>query len=268
MSLAYSQGKFDPKHPVITQSFLSLFSDCAYAAYKRYIKGEIVPPGIALVQGTAVDAAVTLGCDSVIKTGEDASLPDKKALAHSIFMDRILDAKLFSDDDVNAAGAKVLEVVELHHRQVAPRLRPVATQMSIVSDKGGYSLAGTIDIVEENHLLVDTKTAKRAGDYPAKGILQRELYTKLYEEKTGYKPSGFRFDVLVKSKTPVVEQVMVHPRHNMPHVLEHVISSSLIELNTSLKMGQWRIAKPNHWKCNVSGKWCGYLYTGCPKGKV
>lgn len=267
MSKKYSQGKFDPKHPLITQSFLNMFADCPYAAFRRYVQGEIVPPGIAAIQGSAADAAVTLGADSVIKTGIDAPLSDKKDIAATMFDEGSKNALIHKDDDLPSLKDETISLVALHHIQVAKTLQPVETQKGIIIKGPEYDLAGTLDLVETNNLISDLKTSGRAGQYPEKGFLQKEMYTKLYKEETGQTPTGFRFDVLVKTKVPKVERVLVKPEENNPGVLEHMINSTMIELKNGLETGVWRIAAPGHWRCEKTGKWCAYLNNGCPKGK-
>lgn len=263
----YSQGKFDPNHPLITQSFLNMAQACMYAAYRRYICGDIVPPGVAALQGTATDAAVTYGCETKIKTGQDARLLEKVDLAVSTFNDKKKETQFFPDDNPDELQKQVIGLVELHHKEIAPSLRPVKTQDSILIKGEVFDTAGTLDLVEENHVPADTKTAGKSNEYPDKGFIQAAMYTRLYENKYRVRPDGVRFDVLVKTKTPKVERVTAVIGKAEDELLDHVIAATVQELQTSLKTGVFRLAETGHWRCNVSGKWCGYLHNGCPKGK-
>ena len=262
----YSQGKFDPSHPLITQSFLGMWSACPLSAYYRYIEGKIVPPGVAALQGTSTDAAVTYGAETIIKTGSDAPLKDKVDLALTTFSEKKKDHQFWEDDDENALMKQTEQLVTTHHNVIGPNLKPVRTQEAILVEGPEFNLAGTIDIVEENNLLVDTKTAGKSNEYPAKGILQSAMYTKLYREKYNVEPSGFRFDVVVKNKTPKIEQVNANVGPQSLAVLDHVINSTMKELKSSLDSGVFRIAENGHWRCAATGKWCGYINL-CPKGK-
>lgn len=262
----YSQGKFDPKHPLITQSFLGMFAACPLAAKFRYIDGIISPPGIAALQGTATDAAVTYGCDSVIKTGKDAPLKDKVDLALTTFHEKKSEHRIFEDDDLNALSDQTEQLVTAHHKTVAATLKPVRTQEAILIEGPEFNTAGTIDIVEEGDLLADTKTSGKSNEYPGKGIIQSALYTKLYQDKHGVTPKGFRFDVVVKTKVPKIERVEVAPSQIASGVLDHVIHATMNELKSSLASDVWRIAENGHWRCASTGKWCAYL-SMCPKGK-
>lgn len=267
-TLAYSQGKFDPKHPLITQSFLGMWAACPFAANERYIKGKILPPGVAALQGSATDAGVTHGLETVIKTGEDAPLKDKQEVAADTFNKMKPDTQWFPDDDADSLQKQTLDLVAIHHRDIAPNIKPAKTQESILIEREGYSIAGTIDIVEQDHGIRDTKTSKQRYALDAiNDSTQASLYSLLYKEKNGVSSPHFTYDVLVKTKTPVA-QVITGPvlvRH--VELLNHRIKSTLNELKSSLETGVFRLAEEDSWRCASSGKWCGYLHNGCPKGK-
>lgn len=266
--MKYSQGKFDPKHPLITQSFLAMFADCAYAAVRRYVDGELIPPGVAALQGTSTDAAVTLGCQSKIKTGNDAPLEDKKGIATATFEEKKSGHLITPEDDLGALKDQTVALVELHHFEIAPKLKPISVQESIVVKGPEYDLAGTIDIVENGHTIVDTKTSKaRYSEDSVQANIQPALYARIYEAEHNIKPKGFRYDVLVKNKTPMAQQVAGVIDEDRQKLLDHQIRSTIQELNLGLETGLHRLAAPGHWRCAASGKWCGYLHNGCPKGK-
>lgn len=266
--MAYSQGKFDPAHPVITQSFLGMWAACPYAAKRRYIDGEIIPPGVAALQGTATDAGVTHGLETVIKTGEDAPLKDKQEVAADTFNRKKTDTTWFSDDDPNAAQKQMLELVALHHREIAPQIKPLKTQESILVSGETYDLAGTIDIVEVDNSIRDTKTSKQR--YAANALsdsTQATLYSRLYTSKHGVKPPKFTYDVLVKNKMPVSQMISGEITSIHDGILENRIQATLQELKISQQTGIYRLAEEDSWRCAESGKWCGYLHNGCEKGK-
>lgn len=245
-----------------------MWADCPYAAFRRYVNGEILPPGIAALQGTATDAAVTLGCDTVIKTGKDAPLDDKKDLAATVFEKKKSDHEIQKDDDIDFLKNQTIKLVELHHKEIAPKIHPISTQEAIAVDQDGYILAGTIDITEEGGCLRDTKTSNRKySDDAVSTKLQPALYSALYLSKYNSPSNGFAFDVLIKNVRPVAQIVTGVIGQKEINVLGRYIKNTLQELDTSLKSGVFRLAAPEHWRCASSGKWCAYLNTGCPKGK-
>jgi hypothetical protein len=265
----YSQGKFDPAHPIVTQSFASQFEACAYAAFKRNIEGIIVPPSGAILRGRSADAAVTAGANSVIQTGKDLKLSDKKEIAAAAFDKEAPDTD-FQDEDPGLLKDRTVTLVGMHHVHVAPHLKPIATQEAIRIEGESFDFAGTIDLVEEidgEVVLSDLKTANRRGKHSVPGAVQASLYSFLYEKKHGRRPSKFRYDVLVDTKVPQVETTEGEVTQHDTALLMYRTQAILQELNMSLKTGVWRLAEQGHWRCESSGKWCAYLHMGCPKGK-
>ncbi len=269
----YSQGKIDPSHPLITKSFLESFEACPFLAGKRYIEGIISPPSGAIARGRSVDAAVTAGANSVIQTGKDLRLADKKEIASANF-DREAPGTDFQGEDPGELKDRTVGLVEMHHDYIAPTLSPIATQEAIRVEGESFDFAGTIDLVEEiptpggaELVLSDLKTANRRGKHVVGGAAQPTLYTYLYEKKYGRRPNAFRFDVLVDTKTPQVENIKAEITAGDTALLMYRVRAALQELDTSLKTGVWRLAEQGHWRCESTGKWCYFLHNGCPKGK-
>lgn len=263
----YSQGKFDPTHPTISQSFLNTIEDCAFLAYKRYVEGIIIPPGIAAIQGTATDAAVTAGLQSVIDKGADISLDDKKNIAAEVFEKASKEARVWKDDDLGALKDQTVSLVAVHHREIAPTIKPRLVQEELVLETPDYKLAGTVDIVEQDHTLADTKTSRsKYAEDSVNNSAQAAVYSRLYQHKYGVAPKGFRYDVLVKNKTPTAQRVSGVVTEQNQALLDHRINVALNELRTGIETGVWRLAPEDSWRCASTGKWCGYL-SMCPKGK-
>lgn len=265
----YSQGKFDPKHPVISQSFLNTWADCPFLAHKIWIEGKRIAPGIAALQGTATDKAVTYGAENMIKRGEDAPLAEKIDLAETTFVEGVKDHQVWEDDNLDELREQTKSLVKAHHEQIAKSLKPVRTQEAILIKGEEYDLAGTVDLIEVGDQPSDLKTAGQRNQFPTKkGMIQSTLYTRLLGLKYNKPaPTKFRFDVLVKNKTVVTERVEVPVAAPQQKLLDHIIENTRQELKTSLETGNFRLAPNDSWRCASSGKWCGFLYNGCPKGE-
>lgn len=262
----YSQGKLDLAHPTLTQSWLTMHEDCAYAAYRRYILGDITPPNEFAIMGSGVDRGITHGANQFIRTGKDAPLKDKVDCAIAEFDAQALQAR-FVETEPGKCRDMVRQLVELHHREIAPSLKPILTQEAIVIPGKHYDLAGTIDMAEADHTVVDHKTSRRRGNYVIRGSAQPALYTFLYARKHGVASPRFRYDVLVKTKVPKVERVEGRVSSEDWGLLFTRFRNAFSEMVNSLKTGRWRLARQGHWKCNPTGKWCSYVKDGCPKGR-
>ena len=75
-----------------------------------------------------------------------------------------------------------------------------------------YALAGVFDLIEsdkETPVLVELKTsAKSWSDYTVRDDLQSALYTYAMKEM-GYESGLVRFDILVKNKSPKLQQLHI-----------------------------------------------------------
>lgn len=265
----YSQGKLDPIHPTLTQSWLNTMEACPFAANERYNKGIISPPSGSILRGKSADAAVTFGANRVIESGQDASLKDKRDVAMATF-EKEKPGTDFQGEDPDALEKRTLALVDLHHNQVAPTLNPLKTQEAIKVEGLDFDLAGTIDLVEAASggvILSDLKTANTSNKHKVEGAAQPALYTHLYEKKFGHRPLGFRFDVLVDLKTPKVERVDGVVTNHDDGLLAYRFHVAFAEWKRGLETGEWRLAEQGHWRCEKTGKWCAYLHNGCPKGR-
>lgn len=261
----YSQGKFDASHPTISQSFLNMWARCPFSAHQRYILGIIKPPGIAALMGTSLDAGATAGFSSVIETGKDLSLKDKRDIAVTTFDSKLSEHELFPEDKVDASRDTVVRLVDAHHVIVAPRVKPVSVQESVVVKGEEYDIAGTFDLREEGNIVADTKTAGKANQYPAKGFLQTAVYSVLHKAKYGILPAKFRFDVFVKQKEIKIERPEVNITSVHEQIFDRAVKTTLTEMKASLKSGDFRLAESGHALC--TRKWCAYI-DSCAKGKV
>jgi hypothetical protein len=255
----------NPDHPLLTPSSITTFKVCPFLFNEVYLKGKRTPPRGAALQGTSVHAAVTYGANQVIATGTDAPLSDKKELAAATFEAKETETEFFTDENRGELKDQAVRLVELHHEQVAPLLKPIATELSVVVELSDHKRAGTIDIVEADDKLNELKTSKsRYGDVGDK--IQGVFYPFLYERHYGRPAKEMNYDVLVKNKTPIAQRVSMPVDNGSQDFLEYEIQSVLQEMRLSAKTGIWRVAEEGHWRCAKSGKWCAFLSV-CPKGK-
>ncbi len=143
-------------------SGLQMLSKCGVQFERRYLMGERVPPGWAAVVGTAVDRSVRRNLQNVIDTG--APISDVEA------MDTARDALVGEwekgvfqpepDETQDSGVDAAVNLSALHHREIAPSIKPVRLARSFVLDRNGYDthLAGESD-TDEAAKMRDTKTS-------------------------------------------------------------------------------------------------------------
>lgn len=250
----------DAKRRIYSQSEINTFLKCGKQWEFRYVMGLKTAPRAALTLGKSVDRGVTANLIEKIKTGN--LLPLEAVLdAYSSEFDRSKPETEWGEDDAGQQKDMGVKLVTLHHEQIAPKIEPAAVQENFeIETDQGYSLTGTLDVLEKNLTVVDTKTSKKAySETAVEEEIQPALYDFAVEALSGKPSPGFRFDVLIKTKVPRVQQVSgkVSPQ------AREFLFESINQMHKAVEAGVTLPAPAGAWWC--SKEWCGY-WSRC-KGK-
>ena len=246
---------------------LQMFQRCGEQYRRRYIEGEVIPPGIAARIGTGVHKAAEMNYRGKTNTGQDMPLDAFQDAAADAYHRAIRDGVFFSPDEV--AGAKialaegkdtVVSLAGLYRREVAPDVMPVIVEEKITIDLPGVDLpvVTVLDLYTKGKMLRDLKTSgKKWAEDKAHTSPQPTAYREAVRAVTGEYPAGIRFDVLVSTKTPTLQAIDTSRTDDDTAVLARQFRMML----TALNAGIFLPAEPDAWIC--SRKWCGYWYS-CP----
>lgn len=260
----------DTRH--LSHSQLSMLFRCGEQYRRRYIEGERLAPGIALVVGRAVDKSVTENLSH--KMAEGALLP--LDAIRSIARDDVQatwegDEGIALSEEEQAEGVakvkgdaidKSVRLAELHARRLAPALSPTAVQRKweVSLEQAGYpaTLVGVIDIQEGRDSIRDTKTAAKSPTADAAHLSdQLTLYALAVKVVDGVLPARLSLDFLVDTKEPkVVPLETTRTEADFQPILRRVERALLV-----IDAGAFAPANPDDWWC--SKRWCGYWQT-CP----
>ena len=246
------------KKPQLHASGIRLFLDCGVAFMRRYILGEKIPPPAAIVVGVAAHKSIETNLNAKIETG--------KLLDYDMCEDIARDSvneqweQGVTEEEVSQGEAIDLATghAKVHRRSLAPKLDPVAVEQKwVVETPYSVDLAGTIDVVESNGNLRDTKTSKRK---PPKGVADKSdqvtAYSFAKRITTGQIPEAVHLDYLVPKQKSVITVSTCRDAQDIKaftQLLESV--SKLMDSEIYLP------AAESSWMC--SQKWCGYWDT-CP----
>lgn len=255
----------------VSHTRMAMLSRCGEQFRRRYVEGEILPPGVALIVGGAVDRSVTTNMRRKL-SGED--LLPLEAVA-DVARDECSQRwqagdVLLTDEEVELGVAKTkggsidksVRLATLHAKELAPSIEPTHVQRGFELDlsDAGYParVVGYLDLQEGSARIRDTKTSKRSpsGD-EADGSLQLGLYALAAKVLDGALPARVQLDYLVDLKTPKV--VTLESRRDdasLAPVLRRI--ERFIE---TVDRGHFQPASPDDWAC--SRQWCGF-YTSCP----
>jgi hypothetical protein len=241
-------------HLSVTQ--LNMLSRCGLQYDFRYIQKIIAPPGVQLVIGKGTHAAIEK--DLVNKQQWGTLLPDDSIADYAADAARAAwdeDEPVLQEGDPDKGGVVdvAVSLAQLHHKQVAPGIDPVAIERGFVLEIEGfpYDLMGFVDI-EEPGRIRDTKTSSKSP--PADAAEQSDQLTLYHLEAVtrGLPPPMVQLDYLVKTKVPkAVSLSSVRGPEDHARFLRRVeVAARVIEA------GSFQPAAPDSWAC--SQKWCGY----------
>ncbi len=249
----------------IHQSMLNMALRCGEQFRRRYIEGEIIPPGVAAIRGKAVHKANEVNLAAKIKTGKDEPLETLLDAAEHAFVsearggiyltrDELPEKRKILEDSLN----QTLSLTRLYRAEVAPEIQPVCVERKFVIDAGfSLPLAGIMDI-EQADTIDDIKTSN--AKWPENRIreeIQPAFYSFAYEHEFGRRP-GFKYHILVPYKTGPQRQVQTW-RAEAPDY--DALRSRILIFERILQTGTFAPASPGAWWC--AEKWCGYWLT-CP----
>lgn len=257
--------------PHVSPSQIGLASRCGEAYRRRYIEGEIIPPGIAAHAGTGVHEGAAENFRQKQFSHEDLPVNQIVDAAVGGFENAMQGrgAVFTPEEESRGVGLviaktkdSVAKMAEVHATEQAPDYQPVAEsveqRMRIPLPDETHDLLGIVDLIDEDDKVVDFKTAaRRKSQQDADESLQLTFYSLAHELRQSKKPSEVRLDVLVKNKK-IARQVVSSTRDaNDYTALSHRVNAVL----KMKELGLFMPADPGSWQC--SAKWCGYFGT-CP----
>ena len=254
---------------------LELLFKCGEAYRRRYVEGERIPPGVAMLRGGGVHRGVEANFSQKVESFRD--LPTAEVVEISV---ESFNAKweregvelTAEEKSVGVAKTKnattrvVKSLSELFHEKAAPRYQPTRVEEGFrLVLPGSHDLVGFLDVIahdrhdpDEVKRVVDVKTAaKKKSLADVDGSLQLTAYAAgacVLEDEVEI---DVRLEVAVATKTPKIQSVQSHRDYVDFKALEN-----RIEVATSIiGHGDFQPAAIGAWWC--SPKWCGYWST-CP----
>lgn len=251
----------------ISFSQLNMLLRCGEQYYRRYIKGEIIPPSGSMVRGRSCHKTEEINYRQKIKTQTDLPVEQVK----DYFSDTWEKEKYqiswteeeLDGDSPTKAEAKFKDVgiilIETYHVQLAPSAIPEAVEEKFtVEFEGGYpALTGIIDRIDEGDQVIDLKFV---GKSPSADDLEKDIQLTAYDY--GYrtirrkKPSLLRKEYTISTKTPKTMTQEAKPRD------DETINRFLLRLQNAMmgiEKGNFLPVSHGWWGCNP--KWCGYWST-------
>ena len=250
----------------IHQSMLNMAFRCGEQFLRRYLEGEVIPPGIAMARGTGVHKANEINLLQKIISSTDMRLSDmedvtRDAYIHSFDNGIYLPKEMvfFKNRLINEGLTDAISLTQLYHSEVAPEIEPIETERKFKVWLPGIPLplAGQIDI-QQHGRLDDLKTSgKKWPDGQIEREIQPIMYSLATEQETGERPD-FYYHILRLLKAGPQRQIQ------KIRATEAHYRALIAKIKTFIKMldaGVFPPANPSSWWCD--SVYCGFWDT-CP----
>ena len=253
----------------VRQSQLNSFDNCGEAYRRRYLEGEIIPPGIAALRGTGFHGAAEVNHKQKRESGKDLPAKELVEIAITTFDEaRSRDGFRLTAEEMKIGKRPMIArtkntiqaLTELYSDRVAPSIEPDLVEAKItVKVAETVTLTGTLDLSTTDGRVKDFKTTVRAkSQSDADGSVQLSVYGLLYRGLKGHHATGFDLEQLVDSKVP--KYVPVHTVRTLGDY--RVLINRVNNYLQALKAGVFAPAAVGAWNCQE--KWCAYFNAGCP----
>lgn len=259
----------ETRKPHLSASQLESYCRCPEAYRRRYLDGDIIPPGIAMLKGTGFHAGAKANFSQKIETHRDLPAEDIVAAAVADFETQTKGSVSFTDDEIGRGVQNVIgeatddlsAMARAHAEQQAPDYQPRMVEQSIRIElpNAPRDLLAIIDLADDYNRIVDFKTAgKSKSQSDADTSVQLTVYAAAFEHETGESPSEVRLDTIVRTTKATKRQVLSSSRDGNDF---SALARRMNVVTSAIAAGSFPPATPGAWWCGP--KWCGYFHT-CP----
>ncbi len=267
------QGQSPVRIDRFSWSKFSTAALCGQIYFYRYVEKLRTTAGASMVRGLGPHKAAEANYTAQIKTGEPLALEHVREISATACKRSIRADGLRVDGGYEGvplrrlAGLLVDESVALateYRTKIAPKITPIATELKIEippSAAWPFTHVGVIDVVDDQAIIHDTKTKRKAptaGDADASGQLTN--YELLFRAYFGRPSAGQAFDYVwqtpARRELKSVTQTTQRATHQLARFALEVKAT-----HAQLEAEIYVPAKASDWIC--SPKWCEF--TGiCP----
>jgi len=244
----------------ISPTQLSMFFNCGEKYRRRYIEGEKIAPGIALIKGKSVHVGAEANHRHKLVEHEDLPIADMADITAESF-EAGLDGEWRAEDGDDPGKSKdgAVGMIKLWGTHIAPTYQPELVEQGVKVALPGTDtvIKGVLDVADEAGIVRDLKTGARSkSQNDADTLLQLTFYSVGYRVLTDKWPSGLRLDSVTDKKCTTLETQRTEAQIN-------AMFAKAWAMLQSVKAGIFvpRTADDGNFLCN--SRFCGYA-DSCP----
>lgn len=259
-----------PDH--LSWSQINMLHRCGEQYRRRYIEGDRVPPGIALLRGRAIHTAQETNMLAKMNDGELLEPDAVRQLAADAFdaetqgpfvVDGLYE-EMTIEEALGAGKDESVGLAGLHAEKVAPEIEPTAIEVRIElppSESLPVMFVSILDLIHDSRVILDTKTtAKSPPKDSAHNSDQLTSQGLAFQARYGKAPESLALDYLVRTpKKGDLKHVRLETTRTQADTVAFVHRAQ-----SALRMVVEEIFIPaatDDWCC--SPRWCGFT-DSCP----
>lgn len=251
----------------IRVSAINSFFDCSAKFNFQYIEKVPSPSRIALAFGTSIHAALKKNYAHKIFSKKDLSIEEITSEFSDNYDAEVKTVDFIPDDEepqsfIKDAG---VELLTKYQKDIAPRIQPLIVEQKIALSFTNmpFQLSGTLDLIDEDNVLIDHKTTRKAFKQIPGGYTRQISGYKYLAERMKIVVDSTRIDMLI-AKSAVTNTGI---RHLPIETDQHEFLKSFITASNAIEKGVF-FPNRNSFLCNK--KYCPF-WNECEKkfgGKV
>lgn len=238
----------------IRVSSLNSFLDCSAKFNFQYIEKIQTPGRISLAFGTSIHAALKKNYAEKVFSKKDLSIDEITSEFSDNYDAEISNLESFKEDEpLSFVKDSGIELLTKYQKDIAPRIQPLVVEQKISIDFQNmpYLLNGTLDLIDEDEILIDHKTTrKRFKMIP--GSYKRQLSGyKFLANSIKLKIRSQRIDLLMAKSADTNTSI----RHLPVEVDEIEFLKTFIVVSDAIKKG---VFYPNRNSLLCNKKYCSF----------
>lgn len=243
-------------HFSITQ--LTMVMRCARQYLFRYCEGMVIPPAIAMVEGSSHHKTVQSTNTTFIKNGKHLSVKDMEDIFCETFLVASKEVTDWEDESADKVISRGRKLINSYMQDFGKGFVPVDAEMEVKVNMAGVSMLGFVDMLDKDSLW-DLKVRGRA---PSKNEVREDVQLTFYAYATERDKVG---QIIMKKTTiPGIEILSSwRDRSADSQWLMQLISDYVRQISA----GIFPPCDPSSWVC--CPRFCGYyqICRGGRKGK-
>lgn len=195
-------------HISVTQ--LKSYLRCPLIYKFRWVDKIIVPPDSSLTLGKSIHSALEINYSQKVKTKKDLAVETITDIFSDSWEDKAKETVFEKEEKPGNVKDEGIKIITQYHRDISPAIQPVMVEreFELSFENVDYTLKGFIDLIDDKTVIIDHKTTKRSMQQSAVDAdLQLTCYSLAYRHALGLKEKALRFDVMVRTKKPKVQQL-------------------------------------------------------------